>query len=71
MDKPAFPSSKSDADGPYQYADGMTLREFYAGMAPNPPDSWIATRKMVRTDAELAAAWAFEYADAMIAEGEK
>jgi len=54
----AFPM----ADAPFAYQDGMTLRDYFAGQ-------WIGQLEVFNPDA--AAAVAYRFADAMIAEREK
>ena len=59
---PAFPYVCKEAG---HYSDGMTLRQWYAGLAMR---GWAADGGV---DVEAGARWAFKLADAMIAEGSK
>ena len=61
---PAFPLSLEAAKG--YVGGGMSLRQWYAGMALQ---GMIASR--MTGDKNNIAEWAFEWADAMIAEGKK
>lgn len=63
---PAFPTGTWEYDGqnnvlPYQ-AGGMTLRDYFAAKAPEPPASW---RGGDRSVPDLIA-WRWWYADAML-----
>ena len=65
-DKPAFPYAVPISSSRAKYVDGMTLREWYAGMAVMqiPPNvKWI-----IGPDTEKIAKYAFEIADAMISQ---
>lgn len=74
---PAFPI----ITGGYIQFSGMTLRDWFAGQAPEPTKEWLDTmyrfdsalnphndsyKPKRRTTAELIAAWKYEVADAMI-----
>lgn len=79
MDKPAFPGKNLthvgvDGEGYYQHEPGMTLRQWYAGMAllglVNAKSSAIVHAMVEDTDytaAQATASIAFDMADAMIA----
>lgn len=59
----AFPSAAID-DG----FGGMTLRDWFAGQAPEPPATWWHGGTK---DCAGYALWGFQYADAMLAERAK
>lgn len=77
---PAFPREDYQAiDAPGQR--GMTLRDYFASKAPEASAGWIDMRRNsdrmrnphndsykppLRSETELRAAWAFEWADAML-----
>lgn len=75
-DEPAFPTVHYSASGAHSTVEGLTIRQWYAGMAlqglqNNPP--LINGKKLPseeRSEALLAQC-AYAVADAMIAEGEK
>lgn len=48
-------------------AEGMTLRDWFATHAPEPPPTWWGGSKSCAG----YAVWAFQYADAMLAERER
>ena len=65
---------------------GMTLRDWFATHAPEPPEWWLQTQRQhdhnrnphnedhkppIRSDAEIDAAWRWTWADAMLAERER
>lgn len=65
---------------------GMSLRDWFAGQAPNPSSGWIETRLRMEqaknphnepdkhrpmTEPEVVAEYKFRFADAMLAEREK
>lgn len=53
--------------------NGMSLRDYFAAHAPEPPD-YVLTTININDHAQLAqafAAWRWQYADAMLAEREK
>ena len=57
-------------------AEGMTLRVWLAAHAPPMPQQWFEDSPRKKTDplwhwGEASAAWAFFYADAMLAEMSK
>lgn len=63
---PAFPNSVPIG---FQYAhDGMTLRDWFASRAPEPPVTWWGGGKI---DCAGYALWNYQYADAMLAERER
>lgn len=53
---PAFPYNRS------QELEGMTLRDYFAAHAPNPPDTW----KAKKDEYENIIEWRWAYADAML-----
>lgn len=64
---PAFPAAS------YLHR-GMSLRDYFAAHAPERPGGWWPTPRPERLETwspELHAAWAFAYADAMLAERDK
>ena len=78
---PAFPESCGDHIIP-----GMTLRDWFAGQAPEPSVDYIAMQKAhdknlnphndsykppLRTELEIRAAYRYDYADSMLAERSK
>lgn len=79
---PAFPMPHSDQPGSYETHPGMTLRDWFAGHAPTAPAWWLdlqrgldksrnpyneARKPPLRGEAELQAAWRYEFAEAMLA----
>lgn len=65
----AFPVAPGDV--PY-WQPGMTLRDWFAGQAPEMPEQWWLDTKAqyggkVGSYAEAIAAWRYFYADAMLA----
>lgn len=53
----------------YRIAEaGMTLRDWFASQAPEPPETWWGGG---RIDGAGYALWAYQYADAMLAERSK
>ena len=65
---PAFP----DPDGQANYTGGMTLRDYFAAHAPPMPEQWWKDSKGDGHHwADASAAWAYFYADAMIAQRSK
>jgi len=67
-------------------ADNMSLRQWFAGMAPSPSEDWLSLMRNAdqarnphndsykpsrRSDVMLIALWKYEFADAMIAAGAK
>jgi hypothetical protein len=77
---PAFPYQESDARRSIQ--NGMTLRDYFAGQAPEPPESWLHMQRGIdrnrnphndphkpapRDDFQLTAKYKFAHADAMLA----
>jgi hypothetical protein len=76
---PAFPQTTTQSYGGIPSTSvegGMTLRQWYAGQAPPMPEQWFKDSPRKIEDplwhwGEASAAWAFYYADAMIAEGNK
>lgn len=55
---------------------GMTLRDYFAAHAPAMPEQWFKDSPRKKADplwhwSEASAAWAYCYADAMLAEREK
>ena len=76
---PAFPIPKTDTHDTWP---GMTLRDWFAGQASEPPESWISLQRGIdrnrnpynepykpapRDDFQLTAEWKFAHADAMLA----
>lgn len=60
---PAFPSYKYDSEYERHFQEGgMTLRDYFAAHAPEPPASWHGGDR--KTDDITA--WCYEYADAML-----
>ena len=92
---PAFPCQQvrdlvtDGAGGPplrqvAMWSGGMTLREWFAGQAPPPPQWWTDQQGRIETQhrrdddryvakdrLQLAAMWPFQWADAMLAERRK
>lgn len=66
--EPAFPTFGNAGDGMYAEADGMTLREWFAGQALN---GYLASYTQGDVSADQAAKCAVELADALLAELEK
>lgn len=75
---PAYPITA----GQQVYAQGMSLRDYFAGQAPEPPEAWMHRQREVdrarnphnephkpqpRSDFQLTAEWKYAHADAMIA----
>ena len=57
-------------------ADGMSLRDWFAGHAPPMPNQWFQDSPRKKSDplwhwGEASAAWAYFCADAMIAERDR
>ena len=65
---PAFPQDLQGRRGDNPELQGMSLRDWFAGMALNHP---YAQSDDTYMHGGKAAAWAYELADAMIAEREK
>lgn len=67
---PAFPHRNEWEDGRLTTTDhpGMSLRDWFAARAPEPPMSWWGNGSK---DCAGYALWAFQYADAMLAERAK
>lgn len=82
---PAFPAQPKYTTPQGHFIEhaqsGMTLRDWFAGQAPEPTKEWLETmyrfdsalnphndsyKPKRRTTAELIAAWRYEVADAMI-----
>ena len=78
---PAFPLQSIGPDFQPGY-HGMTLRDYFAGQAPEPPESWLHMRRGIdrnrnphndphkpapRDDFQLTAEYKFAHADAMLA----
>lgn len=61
--EPAFPVA-----GGYAW-DGMTLRDWFASHAPEPPATWWGAGKW--PDCAGYAMWNYQYADAMMRQREK
>ena len=71
---PAFACASSATSGKspsYQYQGGMTLRQWFAGNAPEIPKAMPDYIGNPTDIARVIANWRYIYADAMIAEGEK
>jgi len=80
---PAFPTQHEESGFQQPWTEsGMALRDYLAAHAPYMPDELLGDRldaierttlKMDRTAAiaRMFAAWAYEFADAMIAERER
>ena len=79
---PAFPIETTATP----YASGLSIRDWFAGQALEPPESWLRMMREVdrarnphndsykpspRTDFQLVAEWKYAHADAMIAERNK
>jgi hypothetical protein len=61
--KPAFPCYERGAITGFDLTDtGMTLRDYFAAHAPEPPDWWRGGDKNVGD----VVAWKWRYADAML-----
>jgi hypothetical protein len=60
---------------PFAALSGMTLRDYFAAHAPQPPDWWMkcyaADAQDLATVASVLAQWRHEYADAMLKERAK
>ena len=82
---PAFPGTTSEPNerGVYYpvHHQGMSLRDWFAGQAPEPPESWLHMQRGIdrnrnphnephkpapRDDFQLTAEWKFAIADAML-----
>lgn len=76
---PAFPRPGSNNN---ERQKGMTLRDWFAGQAPDPSEEWVSSQRhmdrsrnpyneahkpRLREDVEIRAQYRFAYADAMIA----
>ena len=76
---PAFPACN---EANINATMGMTLRDWFAGQASEPPESWISMQRGIdrnrnpynephkpapRDDFQLTAEWKFAHADAMLA----
>ena len=77
---PAFPGFDPKSESPKPVA-GMSLRDWLAGQAPEPPESWLHMQRGIdrnrnphnephkpapRDDFQLTAEWKFAHADAML-----
>jgi hypothetical protein len=63
---PAFPNLAPNSCGPHiDKRDGMTLRDWFATHAPEPPITWWGHGSR---DCSGRAKWNYQYADAMIVE---
>ncbi len=65
---PAFPTYPNASPGGWQGMFGMSLRDWFAGMALQ---SIIHFEAHGYTASKHAARWAYDYADAMLAEAAK
>lgn len=71
---PAFPLTKEAALNPVtnlqgvDLTSGMSLRDWFASQAPEPPETWWGGAPK---NCAGYALWGFQYADAMLAEREK
>jgi hypothetical protein len=69
-----------------EYTAGMTLRDYFAAKAPAAPEGWVSTQLSVdksrnphnddyrprrRSELEIRAAYAYQWADALLAERAK
>lgn len=61
---PAFPIPGDQADADF---NGLTLRDYFAAHAPEPPKGWHGGDRSIRDVVE----WHWRYADAMLAERAK
>jgi len=59
MDECVFPCNGSGTHG-------LTLREYFAAHAPPVPDDWSFQLAEGQSKADRVAAWAFQYAEAMM-----
>jgi len=63
---PAFPSGLIDPSTPEDAVqslhNGMTLRDYFAAHAPNPPETW----KAKKDEAANIIAWRWAYAEEML-----
>ncbi len=67
MDIPAFPCPEqrgADGCGIREAADGMSLRDWFATHAPEPPTTWWDGEATKTCDGY--ALWNYQYADAML-----
>lgn len=74
--KPAFPDPMRGAEqsiinqSPHHEAQGMTLREYYAGLAMQGilscPNRWLTDDKEIECNPEQVAGISLEYADALL-----
>ena len=78
----AFPQFQAPVHGSYPVpVGGMSLRDWFAGQAPEPPESWLHMQHAIdrnrnphnephkpapRDDFQLTAEWKFAHADAML-----
>ena len=72
---PRQPHYQRDGNTQHFYTGhyGMTLRDYFAAHSPTPPDNWNRGYHLLNDDraAKFRAKYAYEYADAMLAEREK
>lgn len=64
----AFPCLDSSSGGLLMRDPGMTLRDYFASYAPEPPTRWWGGGMV---DCAGYAKWNYQYADAMLAERRK
>lgn len=64
----AFPIAFDGRFGAYEAAPGMSLRDWFATHAPEPPARWWGGGS---TNCAGFALWNYQYADAMLSEREK
>ena len=69
----AFPrpaSGEESMDHPYPASPGMSLRDYFAGQALSTliPENWEVKPASYRQQVRNLTHWAYEFADAMIAE---
>lgn len=64
---PAFPHEYKFGDGTAARADGMTLRDYFAAHAPEPPNSWRGGERSISDITQ----WRWWYADSMLKERDK
>lgn len=70
---PAFPTDQYYNEVRYGQTPGMTLRDYFAAHAPEPPRGWTGTaetlEQLSRPDGQIYALmeWRWFYADAMLA----
>ena len=69
---PAFPFVVQDVSRYQVHDQGMTLRDYFAAHAPAMPEQWYLDSPRKKSDplwhwGEASAAWAYFYADAMLA----